>query len=94
MREADGRGLLYREQPFVLGISAGRLGQEYPKQEKVLIQGIVDVFFIEEDGLVLADYKTDVIPTGEALMERYETQLDYYSEALLKIWHMPVKEQM
>ena len=94
MGEADLRGQLYREQPFVYGIAANRLNAEFPPEEKVLIQGIVDVFFIEEDGLVLADYKTDVIATGEALMERYVTQLDYYAEALEKMWHMPVKEQL
>ena len=87
-------GQLFREQPFVYGIEASRLNTTFPSDELVLIQGIVDVFFIEEDGLVLADYKTDVIATGEALMERYETQLDYYAEALGKMWHLPVKEQI
>ncbi len=94
MGEAALRGQLYREQPFVYGIEASRLNQEFPADEKVLIQGIVDVFFIEENGLVLADYKTDVIATKEALMERYRVQLDYYAEALQKMWHMPVKEQI
>lgn len=94
MCEADKKGQLYREQPFVYGIEANRLNQEFPQEEKVLIQGIVDVFFIEDGALVLADYKTDVIATGEDLMERYRTQLDYYAEALQKMWHLPVKEQI
>ncbi len=94
MAEAESKGRLYKEQPFVYGIEACRLNPGFPRSEKVLIQGIVDVFFIEDDGIVLADYKTDVIATGEELMERYRTQLDYYSEALCKMWHMPVKEQI
>lgn len=94
MCEADKQGQLYREQPFVYGIDARRLKQEFPENEKVLIQGIIDVFFIEEGGLVLADYKTDVVEKGADLMERYSTQLDYYAEALEKMWHLPVKEQI
>lgn len=94
MAVAEAAGLLYKEQPFVYGIDASRLNPEFPADEKVLIQGIVDVFLIEDDGIVLADYKTDVIDSGEALLERYQAQLDYYSEALEKMWHLPVKEQI
>ena len=85
---------LYREQPFVLGIAADRLGEQFPDTETVLIQGIIDVFFVEEDGLVLLDYKTDAVSSMEELWNRYETQLDYYREALERLYGMPVKEQI
>ena len=94
MWRADRSGRLYREQPFVLGIDAGRLNRELPAEETVLIQGIIDVFFVEEDGLVLLDYKTDSVDTLEELWNRYETQLDYYKEALQKLMGRPVKEQI
>ena len=45
MSLAGERGALYREQPFVLGLPASRLGEEFPEKEQVLIQGIIDVFF-------------------------------------------------
>lgn len=48
MWRAQEQGLLYREQPFVLGIDAKRLDPDLPEGEKVLIQGIIDVFFIED----------------------------------------------
>ena len=94
MWQAAQRGELYREQPFVMGISAGRLGEEFPKQEKVLIQGIIDAFFIEDGEIVLLDYKTDRVSTGKELWDRYETQLDYYEEALSKLMQLPVKEKI
>lgn len=94
MWSAQRRGELYREQPFVLGISAARLGEDFPEQETVLIQGIIDVFFVEEGGLVLLDYKTDVIDSMEDLWNRYATQLDYYEEALARLMSMPVKEKL
>lgn len=94
MWRAESEGRLYREQPFVMGISASRLGQEFPDSESVLIQGIIDVFFEEEDGIVLLDYKTDAVSSMKELWNRYETQLDYYSQALLKLTKKPVKEKI
>ena len=91
---AQRRGGLYREQPFVLGIDARRLKSDFPETETVLIQGIIDVFFEEEDGIVLLDYKTDAISSMKELWNRYETQLDYYQEAVRKLSGKPVKERI
>ena len=95
MREADRSGRLYREQPFVLGLSAAECGYETgdPGQQ-LMIQGIIDVYFEEEDGLVLLDYKTDYIPKDkeEILRERYGTQLALYEKALRQLTRRPVKE--
>lgn len=94
MWRAQEQGLLYREQPFVLGIDAKRLDPDLPEGEKVLIQGIIDVFFIEDGEIVLLDYKTDVIDSLEALWNRYNIQIQYYEEALTKLMQMPVKERI
>ena len=94
MYRASVRGELYREQPFVYGVSADRLGEDYPKQEKVLIQGIIDAFFVEDGELVLVDYKTDVVQTGQELWNRYETQVQYYEEALCRLMDMPMKQKI
>ena len=94
MWRAQEQGLLYREQPFVLGIDAKRLDPDLPEGEKVLIQGIIDVVFIEDGEIVLLDYKTDVIDSLEALWNRYNVQIQYYEEALTKLMQMPVKERI
>ncbi len=94
MGRAQEAGRLYREQPFVMGVEASRLGEEFPCGEHVLIQGIIDVFFEEEDGLVLLDYKTDSVSSMKELWNRYETQLDYYGEALERLMGRPVKEKI
>ncbi|MCM1386590.1 MAG: helicase-exonuclease AddAB subunit AddA [Bacillus sp. (in: Bacteria)] len=82
MAAADAAGKLYREQPFVLGLPANRLNEAFPAQETVLIQGIIDVFFEENGSYIVVDYKTDAVQTPEELVMRYQTQLDYYAEAL------------
>ncbi len=94
MYQAQLRGQLYREQPFVYGVSAGRLGETYPEQEKVLIQGIIDAFFVEDGELVLVDYKTDVVDDPSQLWKRYETQVRYYEEALCRLMNLPMKQRI
>ncbi|MBP5299180.1 MAG: helicase-exonuclease AddAB subunit AddA, partial [Lachnospiraceae bacterium] len=82
MGKAQKKGLLYREQPFVYGIAANEIRPEFPEDEKILIQGIIDAFFVEDDRIILMDYKTDVINSEAELKERYKIQLDYYKAAL------------
>ncbi|MBD5530870.1 MAG: helicase-exonuclease AddAB subunit AddA [Lachnospiraceae bacterium] len=94
MLAAEKKGKLYREQPFVLGLPANRLNAAFPETETVLIQGIIDVFFEEEDGLVIADYKTDRVQTAEELRTRYQVQLDYYGEALMRLTHKRIKQKL
>lgn len=85
---------LKREQPFVLAISATRLQESFPAQEKVLIQGIIDAFFAEEDGIVLLDYKTDVVPDMQTLWQRYEAQMQHYQDAIERLTGKRVKESL
>ena len=71
-------------------ISMGRVGNigetEYTGKELTLIQGIIDVFWIEKDGIVLLDYKTDRVDTEKELSERYAAQLKLYEEALNRVY--------
>ncbi len=92
MQIATKKDLIYKEQPFVYGLSAKRLNEEFPEEETVLIQGIIDVFWEEEDGLVILDYKTDALSKEEDFVKRYKVQLDYYKEALENITGKVVKE--
>ena len=98
MWRAERENRLYREQPFVLGIDAkelsGRFEGDVPEGETLLIQGIIDVFWIEGDDVILLDYKTDRIGSMGLLWERYEAQMVYYSRALQQILGRPVRERI
>ena len=94
LEAADRMGKLFREKPFVIGIPASKLKPEFPEEELLLIQGIIDVYFEEEGELVVLDYKTDRVSSGEELAARYKTQLDYYAEALLQLTKKRVKEKL
>ena len=94
MSAAARNGKLYKEQPFVLSMDASEIYPEDLSGEKILVQGIIDVYFEEPDGLVVLDYKTDKIKTGDELKEKYHAQLDYYAQALERLTEKPVKEKI
>ena len=82
MQECALKGKLRKEQPFVLGIGADEVYGETKKGEMLLVQGIIDVYFEEPDGLIVLDYKTDKVKSTKELVEKYHAQLDYYAKAL------------
>ena len=94
MTDAARNGKLYKEQPFVLSVDASEIYPEDCSGEKILVQGIIDVYFEEPDGLVVLDYKTDKVRTGNELKEKYHAQLDYYAQALEQLTEKPVKEKI
>ncbi|MBQ3413767.1 MAG: PD-(D/E)XK nuclease family protein [Clostridia bacterium] len=68
---------VYREKPFYINV--------IQDEEQVLVQGIIDLYYINKnDELILLDYKTDYVEKGheQELINKYETQLSLYSQAL------------
>lgn len=94
MHLAAVNGALYKEQPFVFSSTVDKLFSDEQAQESVLIQGIIDVFFEEDDGIVLLDYKTDKVDEAAELVVRYERQLELYKDAIYRAYHVPVKEML
>ena len=94
MAAAERRGELYREQPFVLGLPATEFRPDFPSEETILVQGIIDAFFREDDALVVVDYKTDRIRRESDLAARYEKQLAIFARALEQLLQVPVKERI
>lgn len=87
---------LYREQHFMQEVEYEKL---FPKDggddvEKVILQGIIDAFIMEEEGIILVDYKTDRVKDGEELRNRYQKQIELYSKALEQILGKKVKRRV
>ncbi len=107
MATAQKKNLLYREQPFLMELPVNEIPELVSNQQMmadprtqnagILIQGVIDVYFEEEDGLVLLDYKTDKVDpeNGESVLKgRYRAQLDYYTRALERNTGKKVKEKI
>lgn len=94
MGAADRRGTLRREQPFVVGIPAAEVMEGWPEEEMILVQGIMDAYFEENGSLVLVDYKTDRIFSGQELAKKYGRQLELYAGALERLSGKKVSEKI
>lgn len=87
---------VYREMPFVYVKQACDIIPDLEDcSEKLLIQGVIDCFFEEEDGLILVDYKTNYvdIESKEEIIRQYSIQMELYKEALTHITGKNVKER-
>ena len=76
---------IHKETPFYINIPATEIYDEAEESEKILVQGIIDLYYIDKnDNLILVDYKTDYVPNGDVkiLEEKYKVQLDIYKKAL------------
>lgn len=96
MKNAMLKRNLFREQQFIIGIPMSEVYEEIASGEEVLVQGIIDAYFIEDNKIVLMDYKTDKVSKEkgeEELVRRYKKQLDYYGETLEKLTNYSVTEK-
>lgn len=76
---------IHKEHPFYINIKASRIYNQINKEddEDILVQGVIDLFFIDKDDkLILVDYKTDYVQNENELVEEYKGQLELYKEAL------------
>ena len=83
-----------REFNFHAEIDASIVNTE-AQGKKILTMGTVDCFFIENDRIILLDFKTDNIKKDEAKekAKSYKVQLDCYSDALSVILSKIVSEK-
>ncbi len=85
---------LFREAPFILLIPAGEIFPGTNSPEKLLVQGIIDLYFYEGEDIVLLDYKSDRVlhKNEEEAIAPYKTQANLYRRALEEITGKRVKE--
>lgn len=86
-KEVKNAKKVYKEAPFNLEVRAEEVYdiKDESKNDILMIQGIIDMYFENEEGIVLVDYKTDKVEFELELIKRYKKQLDYYEEALAKL---------
>ena len=92
MKAAALNGKLWREKQFVMGIKPETVFEEIDSDELLLVQGIIDAMFEEDDKIVILDYKTDAVNDMYELDMRYRKQLELYSQAVSASLGKEVKE--
>ncbi len=89
--------LVKREMRFLTEVDATKIAPELDskfKDEKIIVQGAVDICFTEPDGVVILDFKTDRVEDSEALKQAYSEQLNIYALACEKIFGLPIKQKI
>jgi ATP-dependent helicase/nuclease subunit A len=83
-----------REVPFVIRLKASEI-YNIDSEEYVMVQGAIDCYFEQDDGIILVDYKTDYVTDNniDDIVQKYRNQLKYYSMALEKITGKRVVEK-
>ena len=63
------------------------------ENEKILLQGVVDCALMEDDGIIVMDFKTDRVTeqTIATAVEGYRPQVEAYADALSRIFEKNVK---
>ncbi|MBD5129281.1 MAG: UvrD-helicase domain-containing protein [Ruminococcaceae bacterium] len=79
-----------REQPFYAEIRGRDVGQDY--DGRISVQGQIDLYFVEDDGIVVVDYKSDTVTNLEEERENYAKQVKIYSKILPEFTGKPIKE--
>ena len=87
---------LEREYPFSILAEASRFYPEAPEGEELLLQGVIDAWFREPDGLTVVDFKSDRVSASAAFdrAERYRGQLAAYAHALEVLTGEKVRRQV
>lgn len=88
---------LNREMRFLTELPASTIDSTIPSDDpeaKIIVQGAIDLCFVENDGVVVLDFKTDRVDTLDALVKCYGEQLEIYATAAQKIFSKPVKEKI
>ena len=69
---------------------------EEPSKAQQVLEGVIDLAFLEVDGWVIADYKTDLgtDPDFGTRLDAYRRQVDLYAEAWTRLTGDPVKERV
>ncbi len=81
---------IMREYPFFAKVSGEEIGE--PDLAEFMLQGRVDLFFVENGEIIVVDYKSDNPHNLEKERENYAKQVKIYSAVLPKLTGMSVKE--
>ncbi|ADL51552.1 recombination helicase AddA [Clostridium cellulovorans 743B] len=87
---------IYREYPFKIRVKSNeilKLSKSDDENEDIIVQGVIDTIFVENDEIVIIDYKNDYVNDNivDTIKTQYKTQLNYYKIAAEKILNKRVK---
>ena len=87
-----GDGKVFKEKEFILKEKICNLIENSNLQDEIMIQGVVDLFIVKNDEIVLVDYKFSNSNSPVYLVQKYKEQIKLYKIALENYFKKPVKQ--
>lgn len=83
-----------KEKPFNLMVDPSIISEDYHGENRIQVQGIIDLYFIEDNNCILIDYKTDFVNKEiiDEKLDEYKKQLLLYKMSLENIKGIQVPE--
>ncbi len=82
---------VYKEREFMLKEKIGNL-LENSLEDEILVQGVVDLFAVKNDGVILVDYKYSSKTDEKYLINKYKNQLKLYKIAIENAFKVKINE--
>lgn len=76
----SGNAKVYKEHTFMMYINHNKI-KKSGVEDKILVQGVIDLFIEKDDEIILVDYKTSRLNSVN-LIKKYDIQLSLYTLAL------------
>lgn len=85
MKALNQNGECKKEERIMFTQTAGQIfGTD--SSQKIVVQGVIDCWYIVNGKAVIVDYKTDRVQTDAELIDRYAIQLEMYARAIYQIY--------
>lgn len=81
---------ILKEREFYLSVNAELFNNDASADDRVVVQGIVDLCLIKNQEIIIVDYKTGNISNN---LEKYKKQINLYAEAMEKSFNIPVSKK-
>ena len=92
VKQVANGGKLYKERKFIMKEKLCNLLENVEFDDEILLQGVVDLFIVKDQQIILIDYKYSNSASEKYLIDKYKNQIKYYKIAIESAIKMPVKE--
>lgn len=84
---------VYKEKQFLLCENYNKLLKSTDNNTKVIVQGVIDLVVMNDDGAYLIDYKTNRGVSASQLIDEYRVQLELYAYAFEMATNIKIKKK-
>jgi len=91
LKEITKNGVVYKEKEFIMKAPIDEL-LESSVQDEILVQGVIDLFVVKKDEIILIDYKYSNSNNENYLIEKYKSQLKLYKKAIENTFKLKINQ--